>query len=1388
MEAAAAKQGKLKLSSQLLPDQKINAAANYTVADERDSQGRVVNTSASLRAAVMTSRDEFTFFEEELLNEINLLRQNPSAYAVLFEKVATVGYPYIRPDDLYFESDERVTDPFHSRVAQGPSVQLETNRSSARNYRRTDHHNTSSAGDDDDDSSRGVIQSAPYSAKSSSPGTWGENSGYTPSLDGGDDSSRTSNILGTPTVAECGVTEMNLEQLRIFLARHQRHRVQLEKAVRQAIREWQTSDLAQHEAWASEDAQTVKKTRRSRKKSGPALSPDEVMRYRAQAAEQLSHEYLSKLKSLMWRLCESRDTCSRAVEGANLILDCIRGLKEAKPVPPLRCSRGLKLAARDTGQFFHRDADETKRVLQAHEAAMKWIFPSAMAAERRGTEPSVPTPTFDSRNASEAMRYYEELFGCGPRDAFNTTVSLPQKPLQDLRDYIHSLTDTVQKACDVYGYVSGEVRGVQLYGQGSARSLIMKVLLGVAVPVFGFRELRQAGVTGLSTTRLSRESRFFSLPNLPSGRLQPGPELKADPDDGTMSGAQFEDSIFYSCHQREEKELTAKENPPKCPLQWTEIKEAHAGGAGGVRGGGLAESTQSTTGFVFGGTFNPTTEEASAALNTEELGENTSAGKRAALSARRLGPFLWRDAHLLGCGWQRVVPEKAVPNYDNHNADFVIPQDTSEEDVLVCTTLVLASGYEELDLIERHKHMRLQEVRRIVRYEADQGPIGRLEDNHGSVVLGDVRDKCRDRPAVVDLHSSLGVSLLYPTKHPVLIESGMKTAWLALRVDPLRVNIVASVTGEEEGKPVTPDLSSTQVLKMNSDRDFNVTLILVNVASAKTKCSGDGKVLIHIFELEKMGGVEQGWEHIGFVRLTLQECVNSAPCLNASRAVETSKHSLGVFSPSAIPIGFTPLSIGCSSPAKSSWVTGKRSTLVPSRQRSATTVGLGIPNTAVSSRLPQPTMVLHRGLMTMAPEELMPLLGDLRLSPHIAPSVELSGGAEAETWGLTGWPLISFEFFESCGTLIQPLSGCLKNSNERCRMTVHFPVYSSFLEAQLQSLRKLEAELQEAEEEEEDVGDYYEEIAAESPLISLPSGVTSSPGGKGKKKGVEKPKHNKFGTQTNPQGIETTLLSSLKPSNGAGEVESLEDLVELPTTIADRYDPSVRFHLKRLQRMSEKIAEEAQLCRSKYNHAVEILEPLINEASAAAEKRKSKENQRLTQERELYATALETMRRKVLEVETIEIHIREEITVRERNRVVRRIRLAQLRFELDQLTSRKNREKPLDVQLSFCSTSGIFGMNQLGPSPPPLGSAPLLLQSSNSGYARGEALNASCDGVGLPPLSLPVEDSNVVVLAPKNDEWTLYEADFVVPDGFEGTAVLRVNDQSLVIWRVLPKQ
>lgn len=758
-------------------------------------------SSAELRAAVTSNTDHSTSFEEQLLEEINRVRRDPKGYAAVFEREVTVGYPFVLGDDEYFASDAAaltVTEypslkNLLYRQPSGPTVAASSGR------RLTDQESCRG-------SSLG-IESRPTSATPHIVPL-----GVLASLD---ETPPAESTYFRTTLKEQGMTELTLDQLRIHFRRHQARRGALEKTIKDLMASWQTAQQSQRDAWAMEDERMIKKNRRNASRKKSALpNADELVRERQRAMEKMSRVFAEQLRNVDEELQHERKACRRAMDGANLILESIRSLRDADPVPPLRCCRGLVLSARDSDTSFHSSQERLDLLLH-----MSRMFSSTSAEScHTGIVPlEMPDDSCEDAMAS-LMQQLEQREGFGEgHGVVSTDVDvisrIPASPAQ-LRDELLELGNTAHRACLTYGYVSGEVRGIIAYDQGTPRELVMRMLLGVIIPRYAFTDNASLGPM--------HSMPCGGKPSLLDTRRSPG-------------ASAFEGTIFS----------------------------------------GIANSSDApsalgtpTVGMTICGVFHPTSVATADSIVIEEEAQTTSAGKRAAAAAHRLGPLLWRHAHLFGCSWQRGAAHRPIPSYDEDKRDVTWQAALQcTTDTLISTSIIVASGYEELDLIHQRDNFALGQVRRMV-FE-QRGMDTTVPGDHllsEPLVMG----MKSDLPAVVDLHSALHVELIHPTSHPLLLSRSQAVLVLALRAAADRVQLQVCLGDIGDTVPTLPHVDPSRVHLQRSLADRHTVLVFVDVPAC---FEGSNAQLLHLFERDVTLGAASGYSHIGFVRLLFQEAI-----------------------------------------------------------------------------------------------------------------------------------------------------------------------------------------------------------------------------------------------------------------------------------------------------------------------------------------------------------------------------------------------------------------------------------------------------------------------------------------------------------------------------------
>ncbi|KAH9588941.1 hypothetical protein LSM04_005933 [Trypanosoma melophagium] len=192
-------------------------------------------------------------------------------------------------------------------------------------------------------------------------------------------------VRDDPTPSRCSA--MTLPQLRVYIADFRRERRTLAEAAAALRKEWEEAIAAQQARWAQEDTERVRRAKRGsmRRARGTAGSStttgtssisitnamssptgtvagaggEDFVREREREGQALQAQYTQKLWELESKGVQVERACKWAIEGANLIINCVERLRKTEAVPPLEYSRGLTLVARDVGNVCRHVYGET---------------------------------------------------------------------------------------------------------------------------------------------------------------------------------------------------------------------------------------------------------------------------------------------------------------------------------------------------------------------------------------------------------------------------------------------------------------------------------------------------------------------------------------------------------------------------------------------------------------------------------------------------------------------------------------------------------------------------------------------------------------------------------------------------------------------------------------------------------------------------------------------------------------------------------------------------------------------------------------------------------------------------------------------------------------------
>nr|CAJ2475944.1 unnamed protein product [Leishmania braziliensis] len=773
------------------------------------------------------------------------------------------------------------------------------------------------------------------------------------------------------TLRNHGLHELTLSQLRHQFRCQQRYRAALEAALRDMRASQRQAEAAQQAAWASEDEKALKKSRRfmttssfsantgssaaalqsnnstgdssasvvvphSSKKlsntnssnlpthtSGP--TDDHVALRRSEDMAQLRGMHEARIKRMEQELCDVRNACQRSLAAANLVLDAVRALREAQPAPLVQRHRGLSLAARDTAETYYGDEERVAALQELYAVSRATLVGLA-------EHPGAPTTSLTLERLSRRLEQHqvevshtkmtaaggshsrcdrvEEVEESDTRER-SETETVPSWVLPLLSEEALLLTNVARDACTTYGYISGEVRGLHLQVMaGSPRSLLLQMIIGSLTPVLDLSSHSLQQCNGQAARRISTNPTPHSTnaTQCYAGvRIEGCLYAVADPPTSTSDDAvRLDLSQFQVASSKQE--AGEQGSIDETSAVWLS-KEVVAPAA--------AEQKCSN-----GGTGATTA--------------TSHAQRAAAAAAQRLWPLLWAGAYTIGCSWQQVRGWRHVPTFTEAcerrqmtaraSSGALTSRDpqspfTEGAHAVICTTLLFASGFEEYEVVRGCRHMSPAAARRVVQSTlAAVHEGGPQSSRHG----GGLADAVDARRAAVDVHSTLGVTLLTPTMHPVQLHANDLSCCavcVAVRVPctspglsathsstcagadgrvrsgschDSSIRIVAQVTRQCELTPPHPTTCAAEVLVQRSPVDPSVWLVLVDTASAFQRhaaavtdnsgavlnadglCGADGTAItvastvvplaLHIYAKDMSDAMGE-FEHVAFIRM-----------------------------------------------------------------------------------------------------------------------------------------------------------------------------------------------------------------------------------------------------------------------------------------------------------------------------------------------------------------------------------------------------------------------------------------------------------------------------------------------------------------------------------------
>ncbi|KPI89921.1 hypothetical protein ABL78_0993 [Leptomonas seymouri] len=760
----------------------------------------------------------------------------------------------------------------------------------------------------------------------------------------------------TPS-AIVGPQELTLAGLRHQFRCQQRYRAALETALKELRESQRQAELAQLAAWAAEDEKAQKRARRltantaaiggsssafvsntnagglkkssfvpSAPKGNPTIDGP-IFRRRSEEAAQIHRVYEQRVQRLELELQRARGACQRSLAGGNLISSAVRALRKAQPAPPLKHNRGLALAARDTAEAYYGDEERVTALSKLYAVSRATLTglsdfnaPSSPRSCSRSDTTALVTPPSTLEELSQCERVALEGADAG--------AASPSSILPVLSEEALALAQVAQRMCTTYGYISGEVRGVHLQGIGSPRMLMLQCIVGCLTPVVDITHQ-----PGSSTPQQSK-------PN--------GAAAEATDADGTAMQ-------YYAGVRLEGKTYAA----------YPEALSQKVGG----------EGAHQASEEVYAAVFGTKSDHRSSLAGTINADSSLTVGSSHATESaedatQRLWPLLWSSASTIGCGWQQVRGWQHIPTYTEAcqlleavqqgvapakaretvvtGTAAAVPRDLAndtqpcaEQDnhpAVICTTLLLASGFEEYEVGRACSGMAPAATRRIV-LELTKDIVGGDSGSCGSEVGGALQIRGRGgdkaggvRRAAIEVHSTLGVTLLTPTMHPVIVPppqalhsncSGTVIC-VAIRVPydeggdakpctecaatavrrlvfeeaslPASIRAVAQVTRQSDPTPPSPSVNPMEVLIQRSPADPSVWLIFVNTATAFALhgATGDGPaapLALHLFAKD-LRDATGGYEHVAFIRLQQGHGLSESPSFVGGAAAYEACHSV----------------------------------------------------------------------------------------------------------------------------------------------------------------------------------------------------------------------------------------------------------------------------------------------------------------------------------------------------------------------------------------------------------------------------------------------------------------------------------------------------------------
>ncbi|ORC87160.1 uncharacterized protein TM35_000231310 [Trypanosoma theileri] len=653
-------------------------------------------------------------------------------------------------------------------------------------------------------------------------------------------------VRDDPTPARCSA--MTLPQLRVYIADFRRERETVATAAARVRHEWEEAVAAQQLRWAHEDTERARRVKRGSVRrprggatansttanvsstssisiahtsptggggtsSAAAAKEEDFMREREREAQELQAQYTQKLRELESKGVQLERACKWAIEGANLIINCVKKLRKADAVPPLEYSRSLTLAARDVGNASRHVHSETETTTPSTPEEAIAVTPA-----ETGT-----TPPFSTAMSTKQQQQQGQEQGGGRGEG--------EKEQEKQQEKLPSSLPALQG-----NRTSGEGEEVLLTDRSAAnrsdsdgcisRQVLSQVLSTPACSLppeedrgsnFMRNESRKTNSISKSENNSNNNDMIGNLTVLnvsaKNADTSSSPPLIDVFDESTPGMGNYTTTV----NEFKKEETLLKKTTMKVCSRYGYF-------SGALRG------------LQFCGAFNPRKTLVQMLLGLQVpqfvlVAPNSVPDVCKFLHSHSNAtnqldsPLLWDAGRLLGCGWVR------------------------SPDGVVSVTVLIATNFEELSLIHERRDFSLPQIHRIL--------------NSHNVLLR----KGLTSSAVVHVHSKLDVQVMEPVSHPIFVDRQQKMARLIVKADSNIVEITATVSAAAEPVPSVPMLDRELLLVQRRQDDLEEVEILLDIRAAWRRWSGQ-PLFVHLFERDKSAGGLGSFTNIGFIRVT----------------------------------------------------------------------------------------------------------------------------------------------------------------------------------------------------------------------------------------------------------------------------------------------------------------------------------------------------------------------------------------------------------------------------------------------------------------------------------------------------------------------------------------